>query len=82
MKTAIVLILSLSLFCSALMLVWLRHVQRQALQATQQTQTAQQSLAQEWRQLQLEHSAWTQPERIERIAREQLNMRMLSERQQ
>lgn len=78
MKQGLLFIITLCVFASAFSLMSLRHAQRHALQEWQVYQTEQQALRQRWRQLQLEHSVLTQPDRIEPLAREQLNMHAIS----
>lgn len=60
---------------SAVGLVYSKHLSRQLFVELQLLNKQVIDLNTEWGQLQLEQSAWTDHGRIERIARERLNMR-------
>lgn len=67
--------LVLAVFVSALGLVRVRHESRQSFIQLQSQKTREAELQNEWGRLQLEYSTWSDPARIERIARQQLGMR-------
>lgn len=59
---------------SALTLVWARHEGRVLFVELQQLQAERDELNVDWGRLQLEQSAWATKARIERLAREELEM--------
>jgi cell division protein FtsL len=71
------LILSLlvvMVFFSSLQVIVIRQHHRLRMLELQTLQQRRDVLRVEWQRLQLEQHTWTQPSRIETIAREQLNM--------
>lgn len=61
-------------FFSSLQIILIHRQNRLQLIELQTLQQQRAVLMVEWNRLQLEQSTWTQPSRIETIAREQLNM--------
>jgi len=61
-------------FLSALSVIWVRHEHRLTFIALQQTEQQRDKLEHDWEQLLLEQSTWLQPQRIEQIAKEKLQM--------
>ncbi len=68
-------LLYLAVAASALAVVRMRHQARQVQAGLQEAHQHSQDLAAEARQLELEHATLAAPARIERLAREQLQMR-------
>lgn len=71
-------LLSLATFLSSLGLVWVKYENRAAFRHWQQLVVERDRLDVEWGRFQLELSAWGTHARIERIARERLDMRVPS----
>ncbi len=69
------LTLYLAVAVSALGVVRMRHAARQVQAGLQEAHQLSQDLAAEARQLELEHATLAAPARIERLAREKLQMR-------
>lgn len=67
-------ILILLLFASAVSLVVVRFENRQLFTELQILEQQQDALQIEWQQLQVEHSAWAKPARIEQLAKQKLRM--------
>jgi cell division protein FtsL len=61
---------------SALAVSWTVHESRRLTNRVQQLQTEQDRLQTEWGQLLLEHSTWGSYARVERMAREKLDMHL------
>jgi cell division protein FtsL len=61
-------------FLSALLVIWVRHEHRLTFIALQKTEQQRDKLDHDWEQLLLEQSTWLQPQRIEQIAKEKLQM--------
>lgn len=61
---------------SALAVSWTVHESRRLTNRVQQLQTEQDGLQTEWGQLLLEHSTWGSYARVERMAREKLDMHL------
>jgi cell division protein FtsL len=70
------LILVLTLFISALALIWVRHENRQTFTKLQRLQQQHDQLQQEWTQLRLEYTTWSHTHRIDTLARQQLQMHL------
>lgn len=74
------LVLSLTLllliFISAVAVVYMKHENRKAFISLQQLEKERDSLNTEWGKLQLEQSTWATHARIERVARESLQMQV------
>lgn len=68
-------LLIMAVFASAVAVVRVRHENRQAFMVLQELERQRDTLQIEWGRLQLEYSTWADPARIERLAREQLEMR-------
>lgn len=69
------LALGLAVFVTALALVWVRHESRGHFVELQQLNETRDELNVEWGRLQLEQATWAEASRIERLAREELEMR-------
>jgi cell division protein FtsL len=67
-------LLSLAVIASAMVLVYTRHQSRELHMVLQKMQQQRDKLHAEWTQLLLEQSTWASDIRVEKIAREQLNM--------
>ena len=74
MRVAMIAVLLAANIGSALLLVKVRHENRLSFIELQQLQRSRDELQVHWGQLQLEQSAWATHGRIERIARQQLDM--------
>jgi len=61
---------------SALAVAWTVHETRRLTSRAQQLQAEQDRLQTEWGQLLLEHSTWGSYTRVERLAREKLDMQL------
>ena len=61
---------------TALALVYVKHLQRQATTELEGLEQARVALNTEWSRLQLEESATATPGRVERVARERIGMRL------
>lgn len=61
---------------SALAVTWSVHRSRALTGEQQELQAAQDRLRMEWGQLQLEYSTWGSYPRVERLAREELDMQL------
>lgn len=72
----LVAVLAAAVVASALAVVWSRHESRRLFIELQGLEERRDALEIEWNRLQLEQSAWATHGRIERIAREQLDMRL------
>ena len=70
------LLLAVAVFYSALMLIQLRHENRQLFVQWQQLQRDERHYQEQSGQLQLEYSVLTRPQRIQRLAKERLQMVM------
>jgi cell division protein FtsL len=69
-------LLTVMLISSAVSVVYARHESRKLFVGLQQLERERDNLNIEWGRLQLEQGAWSSHGRIERIAREKLEMRM------
>jgi cell division protein FtsL len=63
-------------FLSALSVVWVHHEHRLTFIALQKTEQQRDKFERDWKQLLLEQSTWLQPQRIEQLAREKLQMQI------
>lgn len=72
-RLAMAILLALVLF-SALSVIWARHETRVLFVELQSLQSQRDELNMDWGRLQLEQSAWATKARIERIARDELDM--------
>ena len=70
------LLVLVALVGTALAVSWSVHQSRKLTSESQQLQTRQDRLHTEWSQLQLEQSTWGGYARVERLAREEMNMRL------
>lgn len=68
--------LSVAITVSALAVVYSQHRSRELFVELQQMERERAALDTEWGRLELEQSTWATQGRIERIARERLNMRL------
>ena len=67
-------LLVISVFLSALYVVITQHQARKTFIELQKLESTRDELNEEWGRLQLEQSTWATDDRIERIAREKLDM--------
>ena len=67
-------LLGMAVFGTCLGIVYYKHASRQLISELQRIDKTQQALKVEWSQLLLEQAAWGTDIRIERIAKEQLDM--------
>lgn len=70
----VVLALAAAVALSALGVVYSKHESRQLFAASEELNRARDGLNAEWGMLQLEQGAWATHSRIERVARERLDM--------
>ncbi len=63
-------------FISALLVIWVRHEHRLTFIALQKTEQQRDKFEHDWEQLLLEQSTWLQPQRIEQLAKEKLQMQI------
>ncbi len=68
--------LAVAVLASALAVVYSQHRSRALFIELQRLETTQAELDTEWGRLELEQSTWATQGRIERLAREKLNMRL------
>ena len=80
MRLLLVVLLLLANVASALLVVKVRHENRAGFVGLQELQDQRDELQVEWGQLQLEQSAWATHGRIEHVAREELNMVIVDNR--
>jgi len=69
-----VLVLSMLIFLSSMGVIYSKHVSRQLFAQLQSLQNKRDALHVEWSQLLLEQGTWATDLRVERVAREHLNM--------
>lgn len=74
MKILFSLTLAIAVFVTALQVVISQHDARKTFMDLQKLETMRDKLNEEWGKLQLEQSTWATDDRIERVAREQLDM--------
>jgi cell division protein FtsL len=67
-------VLTLMVFCSAIGVVYNKHLSRQLFTQLQAQQQEVDSLQVEWSQLLLEQGTWASDARVEKVAREHLQM--------
>ena len=75
-STALAIALALAVTASALAVVYSQHRSRALFVELQRLEDEQAELDTQWGRLQLEQSTWATRGRIERIARERLDMRL------
>lgn len=68
------LLLSIAVLISGFSLIYLKALQRDHMIGLQATQQHHDQLLSRWNQLQVEHSSWTSPARIQAIAQNNLGM--------
>ncbi len=73
-KILLILILLIITFVSAVSVVYAKHYNRKLFVELQQLEKQRDNMEVEWGKLQLEQNTWATHVRIERIAREQLQM--------
>ncbi len=73
-KILLILILLIITFVSAVSVVYVKHYNRKLFVELQQLEKQRDDMEVEWGKLQLEQNTWATHARIERIAREQLQM--------
>lgn len=76
MKPIILLVLLTALFATALQIVISQHQARTLFVEIQQLEKQRDELNEEWGRLQLEQSTWATDGRVEKFAREELDMRI------
>jgi cell division protein FtsL len=74
MKILIPALLMATVFVTAVQVVITQHQARKTFSELQMLEKARDKLDEEWGRLQLEQSTWATDDRIEKIARNQLNM--------
>jgi cell division protein FtsL len=74
MKGFLSALLVVAVFITALQIVMTQHQARKTFIELQKLESTRDELNEEWGRLQLEQSTWATDDRIERIAREKLNM--------
>lgn len=74
-RAALVIVLGMAVVATALGVVWTRHESRVLFVELQALNGTRDKLNIEWGRLQLEQATWADASRIERLAREKLNMR-------
>lgn len=72
--TIIAIVLVLAILFSAFTVIWMKNSNRNLFVQMQVLQKKSANLQTEWGQLLLEQSAWATQARIEKLAREELNM--------
>ena len=75
MKIFFSFLLVASVFITAIQVVISQHQSRKIFMEVQKLETTRDDLNEEWGRLQLEQSTWATDDRIERIARDDLNMK-------
>ncbi len=75
MKTAAILVLLCAVLVTAVAVVGTQHAARNVFMEIEQLKKERDLLNEEWSRLQIEQSTWTLEEHIERIVREDLDMR-------
>lgn len=73
-RTFAALVLGLVMLATALGVVWTRHESRVLFVQLQELNGERDELNIEWGRLQLEQATWAEASRIERLARDELNM--------
>lgn len=73
-SSGVVLALILSVLVSALSVVGMQHTSRNVFMEIEQLKKERDLLNEEWGRLQLEQSAWSMDDRIERMVSEELDM--------
>jgi cell division protein FtsL len=76
-----IIVLGILLFATALAIVYFKHNNRQLLIEVHSLQTERDALNSEWSQLLLEESTLITHSRVERIATEELHMRIPSDKE-
>ena len=75
MKIFFSFVVLIAVFATAIQIVISQHQSRKIFMEFQKLEIARDELNEEWEKLQIELAAWAADDRIEKIAREQLNMR-------
>ncbi|MCW8930027.1 MAG: cell division protein FtsL [Gammaproteobacteria bacterium] len=73
-KVLLIMILLIVTFVSAISVVYVKHYNRKLFVELQQMEKQRDDMEVEWGKLQLEQNTWATHTRIERIAREKLQM--------
>lgn len=73
-RTSTALVLGVLLLATALGVVWTRHESRVLFVELQELNGRRDELNIEWGRLQLEQATWAEASRVERLARDKLNM--------
>ena len=74
-NSLLAVLLAVLVLASAVSVVYARHDARQLFIELQQLTAERDTLNIDWGRLQIEHSTWASPGRVEQIARERLRMR-------
>lgn len=74
-NSLLAVLLAVLVLASAVSVVYARHDARQLFIELQQLTAERDTLNIDWGRLQIEHSTWASPGRVEQIARERLGMR-------
>ena len=74
-NSLLAVLLAVLVLASAVSVVYARHDARQLFIELQQLTAERDTLNLDWGRLQIEHSTWASPGRVEQIARERLGMR-------
>lgn len=76
MKTTVILFLVFTVLVSAVSVVQTQHVSRKVFMEIEQLKKDRDLLNEEWGRLQLEQSTWALDERVERMVKEEIGMRV------
>lgn len=76
MRTAVILLLVFTVLVSAVSVVQTQHVSRKVFMEIEQLKKERDLLNEDWSRLQLEQSTWALDERVERMVKEEMSMRV------
>ena len=76
-KVLLIMILLIVTFVSAISVVYVKHYNRKLFVEVQQLEKQRDDMEIEWGKLQLEQNTWATHSRIERIAKEKLQIKIL-----
>lgn len=76
MRSAAILLLVFIVLVSAVSVVQTQHVSRKVFMEIEQLKKERDLLNEEWSRLQLEESTWALDERVERMVKEEMGMRV------
>ncbi len=74
LKPVALVVLVISVFASALCVIYFKHCSRQYFTELQNLQQASENLHVEWSQLLVEQGTWASDVRVDKVARQHLNM--------